>query len=163
MCCDLCLQLTATACNQSSCPATAPGPRYVERRLAALIERQGAEGEAVGAKVTLTQFGSLAVLAALLGWLSLAVTRRIMAQLGADPGDAGLVADRIAGGQLDREVEGAVSHPGSMMASLARMQDELRSRAALAGHAAARPRRRLEHRGTLAGRQRKCRRLDWWN
>jgi PAS domain S-box-containing protein len=98
----------------------------------ALIVRQGVEGEAVGDQVTLAQFGSLAVLAALLAWLSLAVTRRIMAQLGADPDDTGQVADRIAGGLLDREVEGAAAHPGSVMAALARMQDELRQRAAVA-------------------------------
>ena len=98
----------------------------------ALIGRQGAQGEAVGRKVTLTQFGSLAVLAGLLAWLSLATTRRIMAQLGADPSDAGRVAERIAGGVLDREVEGAATHPGSVMAALDRMQSELRSRAAVA-------------------------------
>ena len=98
----------------------------------ALIGRQGAEGEAVGHTVTLSQFGSLAVLAGLLAWLSLAMTRRIMAQLGADPNDAGLVAERIAGGVLDRDVEGAATHPGSVMAALDRMQSELRRRAAVA-------------------------------
>ena len=98
----------------------------------ALIAQQTAAGETVGRQVGWAQFGSLAVLAALLAWLSLAVTRKIMAQLGADPSDAGLVADRIAGGTLDREVEGAAAHPGSVMASLARMQDELRRRAAVA-------------------------------
>ncbi len=31
--------LTATACNDTTCPQTSPGPLYVERRLTALIER----------------------------------------------------------------------------------------------------------------------------
>ena len=31
--------LTATACNDTTCPQTSPGPFYVERRLTALIER----------------------------------------------------------------------------------------------------------------------------
>ena len=31
--------LGATACNASPCPASAPGPQYVERRLSALVER----------------------------------------------------------------------------------------------------------------------------
>lgn len=31
--------LSATACNTSPCPATTPGPQYVERKLSALVER----------------------------------------------------------------------------------------------------------------------------
>jgi MSHA biogenesis protein MshP len=31
--------LSATACNASPCPATSPGPQYVERKLSALVER----------------------------------------------------------------------------------------------------------------------------
>ena len=101
-------------------------------RIEALIAGQVVAGEAVARKVTLAQIGSLAALAALLAWLSLAVTRRIMGQLGADPAEACSVADRIASGALDHEVEGAATHPGSVMASLSRMQQELRDRAAIA-------------------------------
>ncbi|MDH4457170.1 MAG: methyl-accepting chemotaxis protein [Nevskia sp.] len=101
-----------------------------------LIARQGVAGEAVGHNVTLVQVGSLMVLAALLGWLSLAVTRRIMAQLGADPGDASAVVQRIANGQLDQDIDVRSCPAGSVMAAMAKMQDELRSRAAAAAESA---------------------------
>jgi methyl-accepting chemotaxis protein len=61
-------------------------------------------------------------LAAVMGWL---ITRSITAQLGAEPGEAAALAQRVASGDLSRPVPLAPGDEHSMMAQLKRMQDSL--------------------------------------
>ena len=61
-------------------------------------------------------------LAVLMGWL---VTRSITRQLGAEPGEAAALAQRVAAGDLSQAVPLAAGDDTSMMAQLKRMQDSL--------------------------------------
>jgi methyl-accepting chemotaxis protein len=61
-------------------------------------------------------------LAVLMGWL---VTRSIMRQLGAEPGEAAALARRVAAGDLSQTVPLAAGDDASMMAQLKRMHDSL--------------------------------------
>ncbi|MDO8376602.1 MAG: methyl-accepting chemotaxis protein, partial [Aquabacterium sp.] len=61
-------------------------------------------------------------MAGLLGWL---VARSITRQLGAEPGDAAALAQRVAAGDLSQAVALAAGDDTSLMAQLKRMQDSL--------------------------------------
>ncbi|SHG48512.1 PAS domain S-box-containing protein [Hydrocarboniphaga daqingensis] len=90
--------------------------------------RIDAEGAVAARRVTFAQIGSLVFMSIALAALSLFLTRRIMAQLGAEPQDAMRVADRIAKGEFDFVNEVASHLDASIMGSLKRMQLNLLQR-----------------------------------
>jgi len=91
--------------------------------------KAGFRGNAVAAarNVVLAAIGGgmLAVLAVIVGVLLWSV-RHVMRVIGAEPASAVALADSIAGGNLTREVPVARGDTSSLMAALARMQDQLR-------------------------------------
>jgi methyl-accepting chemotaxis protein len=77
----------------------------------------------LGSATRFTAFFALALaLIALLGWN---VVRNIGRVLGADPAEAAAVTRRIAGKDLSQTVALNGAHSGSLLAAIARMQDEL--------------------------------------
>ncbi len=74
-------------------------------------------------------YGITTVLAGLLVlFVSLAVTRRILAQIGGEPETAVEVAQAVAGGRLDNTIDLASGDTTSLLASMQRMQTLLRER-----------------------------------
>ena len=60
-------------------------------------------------------------------FLSVAISRQLWARLGGEPAEAAAVAQRIAAGDLSGEVRVASGDSGSILASLRRMQENLRA------------------------------------
>ncbi len=88
-----------------------------------VIRSQALDSMASTTTYTLSLGGfALCVVAGLLGFL---LARSIFAQLGAEPGEAANVADRVARGDLSAEVPVKRGDSTSIMANLARMQASL--------------------------------------
>ena len=96
---------------------------YAIKRTAADESRATAEIQQAGAVLILVM-----VLALGLGlWLSIIITRQLLARLGGDPAYAARIAQQIAAGDLTGEVHVSQNDQGSIMASLKTMQENLRS------------------------------------
>jgi methyl-accepting chemotaxis protein len=107
------------------------GAAYVAR-MGALVERQQASIDELGAAIHQRSTGSAwmivilsgasVALALLLGWL---ISRSLLKQLGGEPSYAAGITDRIAGGDLTVQVQLQAGDRSSLLYSIATMRDKL--------------------------------------
>jgi methyl-accepting chemotaxis protein len=70
--------------------------------------------------------GAIALVSLLSVWLGIAVTRSVLGQMGGEPADAMEVANRVAAGDLTKEIALRPGDTGSLMASMAKMQGAIK-------------------------------------
>jgi methyl-accepting chemotaxis protein len=104
--------------------------RHIDAVVEFAVKRNAADEAAARDSIAQARIVLFLVFAASLGggiFLSLAISRQLWARLGGEPAAAAAVAQRIADGDLGREVAVVPGDTRSIMASLARMQDNLRA------------------------------------
>ncbi len=100
----------------------------ISDRIAALNEANRSAAERYSRRVTWQQAGAVALAILCLGLAAGWLLRSVSRLLGGEPRVAMAAAQHIAEGRLDQPIPVAAKHPNSLMATLARMQRQLRER-----------------------------------